>query len=409
MTRPTVGVVGPGDLVEQIAPVTEQAGRCPVVRVPYQHENETSSLVRRHHDEVDCWLFTGIVPRTLAELARVVDHPAEHVCYSGVTLLSVVVRLLNEGLSVRSLSVDTLDTDDVRETLAAAGLGDTRIAVLAYRNGQTAERLIDFHRNARHRFGPDTVALTCLGSAFAVLSQETHAVRMVPSRKDTRHAVGSLLLKTQSHRYSDAQVAVGFARLQDPGSTLARLLGELGASTTALADGRLAFVTTRGPLWAVTRGFTGLPMLTELAGHLTEVHIGIGIGRTAAEGEALANTAFGRAREAGGFIAALALPNEAPRVLETGAEDAAPGTAPDLQQLASRAGVSKNTLLTIRSLLDTRGGRGLTAQDVATAFGVHERTARRMVKQLERAGIAVVSGRRINGPGRPLMVYDLRL
>ncbi|TCP54004.1 HTH domain-containing protein [Tamaricihabitans halophyticus] len=404
MNPPTIGVVGPSDLVAQLAEIVRNSGKCPVVPIAYQHENETVGLLREHHDAVDAWLFTGIVPHTIARAAAAVEHPAEHVSYSGVTLLSIVVRLLSEGRAVRALSVDTLGADEVRETLDAAGLADTATEVFEYREGQTNAELLAFHRAARKRLGPDAIALTCLGSAFHALHDELPSVRMVPSIRDTREAVASLLLKTQSHRYSDAQVAVGFAELDEARVSLAPLLSRLGASSFELDDGRLAFVTTRGPLSAATAEFSCLPLL---AGLTAPAHIGMGVGRSAAEAEALAQAALGRAQEADQVAGAVALPNDVPRILDS-APEAEVGTR-DLRQLATRAGVSKQTLLTLRSMLADRRSGEVTAQDIAEAFGVHERSARRLVKQLERAGIAVPSGRRINGPGRPLVVYDFKL
>src|SRR5690606_8848482 len=192
---------------------------------------------------------------------------------------------------VDALSVDTLDPEEVHETLRAAGLGTTRVEVLPHEAGQRGEEVAAFHRDAGERLGPNAVALTCLGSAYTALRRERHAIRVVPANRDARDAVLSLLLKTQSHRYADAQVAVGIAELPgatSPRTALAPLLGELGASAFDLDDGALAFVTTRGPLSAVTREFTCLPVLTELAGlaeAATGCHLGLGIGRSAAEAE----------------------------------------------------------------------------------------------------------------------------
>ncbi|APU15767.1 MULTISPECIES: hypothetical protein [Actinoalloteichus] len=406
----TIGVVGPGDLVDPIADVAEDGRRNRVVRIAYQHEDDAVRLVAEHHDEVDAWLFTGVVPHTVAEAADVVGHPAEHVSYSGVTLLSDVIRLLRDGREIRALSVDTLEAAEVRETLAAAGLETTATEILEYRFGQTGQDVVAFHRRAVERLGPDTVILTCLGSAFTALRSEHPTVRMVPSQRDTREAVASLVLKTQSHRYSDAQVAVGLAEIDGDDAPLTGLFSRLGASRFQLGEGRSAFVTTRGPLWTVTHRFTRLPVLAELAEHATRVHVGIGIGRSAMAAESAARTALGKAVDAGPVAASLVLPNEAPRMLY--AQEAGPALvepAADLRQLAGRAGVSTRTLLVIRDLLERTERAEVTAHDVAEAFGIHERSARRLVKQLERAGIAVPSGRRISGPGRPLVVYELTL
>ncbi|WP_311137415.1 hypothetical protein [Streptomyces sp. I6] len=55
-------------------------------------------------------------------------------------------------------------------------------------------------------------------------------------------------------------------------------------------------------------------------------------------------------------------------------------------------------------------GEGLTAHAVAEYLSVRQRTARRILKRLERAGAAVPTGIRQEGQtGRPPIVYRVRL
>jgi predicted ArsR family transcriptional regulator len=83
-----------------------------------------------------------------------------------------------------------------------------------------------------------------------------------------------------------------------------------------------------------------------------------------------------------------------------------------LSLLARRAGLNLTTLRQLRELSARRPAEHelITASDVAEYLGVQERTARRVLKRLERSGIAeAVSAQRDGHSGRPRLLYRIRL
>lgn len=221
MVSYTVGVVGPADLVDLVigvgnAPTT--AEKVELVPLVYRHENEAPGLVVSAEEDVDAFLFTGVVPYANANTAGVLHRPAEHVSYSGATLLRALVEQLRLGHDAACLSIDTLTQPQVIETMTEARLPTDRVRVLEYRSGLTSEGVVAFHRAARDEVGTK-VAVTCLGSAFQVLSQEMHAVRLAPSRHSVRSALQRLVLTVTSLRTGDAQVAIGLIDLGGPPRT----------------------------------------------------------------------------------------------------------------------------------------------------------------------------------------------
>lgn len=403
-------MIGPDDLVDKVVAVGVASGGADLVGLPYRHETDSVQIVESTQDELDAYLFTGVVPYTLT--AGTVVRPAMYVPYNGATLLRALVELLRLGHDVTRLSIDTLRREEVIETLTEARLPTGRIQVLPYRPGLTSQDIVAFHRSARERHGAN-VAITCLGSAYHVLENEMHAVRLAPSRHSISATLQALVLTTTGQYIEDAQVALGLIGLSEPDDRLAADLADLGGSLAPLADGRHLVVTTRGLLEQVTQRFSRLPLLDRLAARHETVRIGFGLGRTAAEAETLAARALNRATAIGPVAGVVAMLDDVDIVIEPG--DGAPmATAGrptgSLPQLARRVGLNSRTLERLRELNATAPERGLTAMDVAGHLDVQQRSARRVLKRLERAGLATPIGHQQQGrSGRPPVVYRLRL
>jgi hypothetical protein len=407
MPRLTVGVVGPTDLVGRAADVVTGTHRLSAVPLPYRREQETPQIVRAHAQEVDAWLFTGVVPHETALAEMVVSVPAEHVSYSGLTLLAALFRLVREDHALTLVSIDTLASAEVAETLAEAGLPPGTARTMTYRPNTRADDMVAFHRDARDVHGA-TVAITCLRSAYDLLRKEMPVVRLEPSTRDIRAAVDSLVLRTRHRHSSDAQVALGFIQLERDDDDLGRELGELGGAVVRTDAGRYLVVTTRGLLEQATDGLRVAPFLDRLVVRHTSVHVGLGIGRSAGEAAAHAAGALARAKLQGDVAAVLAAPNNADILLNRGtiSEDA----DIDLGRLARRLGMSRATLVSLRRLLDDSAEPLLTASELAKEFAIQERSARRLLKRLERAGAAMPVGNVTQGRiGRPPIVYRMDL
>lgn len=403
--RVCIGVVGPHDLVASAAGEVREAGGLQAVELGYDHEDEAVGLVRDHADDVDAWLFTGVVPHDLALASGVLTHPAEHVSYSGLTLLAALFRLHREGADVERMSIDTLPVAEVAETMAAAGLDPARVKVHSARPPVRSERVVTFHRNAARRGA--SVAVTCLRSAYETLAQEIPTVRLVPSPRDTREAIASLELRIRERQHSDAQLVLGLVQLDHDDELVESYAAPLGGTVTKVGTGHYLLVTTRGLLERATDDLTRAPMLDRLQRDHKRAHLGFGVGRSPAEAAALAARAMSRAKATGAVGAAVSERDDVDLVLPSGVPG--PRRPEDLSRLASRVGLSRATLQAIRTLTEETDGP-LTATDVARAFDIQERSARRLLKRLERATVAIPVGTVLDGrSGRPPVLYRIEL
>ena len=69
----TFGVVGPVDLVPPVADIVARTQGIRAMRLPYRQEQEAVRIVRDNADDVDAWLFTGVIPHVIASAAQVVS------------------------------------------------------------------------------------------------------------------------------------------------------------------------------------------------------------------------------------------------------------------------------------------------------------------------------------------------
>ncbi|MEH1015466.1 hypothetical protein V6U90_20425 [Micromonospora sp. CPCC 206060] len=402
-----IGVVGPHDLVDDVATTCEEQPGVTVRRFDYDHESQAPAIVEAHAGQVEAWLFTGVVPYTLARDANVLNRPAIFVDYTGATLLQAAVRLLRDGHDVTRVSIDTLTSTDVNTTFGEAGLPVEHVRTLPYRSGLASKDVAHFHRRQR-RAGAE-VAVTCISSVYETLRHEMPVIRLAPSYHSVRTALRQLLLHASSQAQEDAQIALGLAHLSDGDGGLLREVAVLGGTLARFAHNIHLIVTTRGPLHDATAGFTTLPMLRRLADRHDTVHIGFGLGRSAAEAENLARRALSRARRVGSAAAVLSLRGDTDIVLESTAP-ALPTPDVNLAVIAQRVGLSVPTLLRLREVRHAAGTEPLTTREVADQLNVQQRTARRMLHRLELAGLAERLGNLSSGSsGRPLTLYRLTL
>ncbi|GGO74970.1 hypothetical protein [Nonomuraea cavernae] len=397
-----IGVVGPHDLVDDVAATCEEQPGVSTLRLDYDHESQAPAIVEAHASAVEGWLFTGAVPYTLARDAGALTRPAAYVDYTGATLLGALVRLQHEGQDVTRLSIDTLPAAGVTAVFAEAGLPSGNLRALPYRPEMTPEKAIAFHRRP-----PDHPVITCLGSVHEALRGDMRVLRLVPAAHSVRMALRQLLLTAEGQAQQDAQIALGLIEVAGEAGLL-REATALGGTIAAFRGGTHLLVTTRGPLHRATGGFTGLPMLTRLADHNQLVRVGFGLGRSAAEAESLARRALAKARRIGDVAAVLSLRAETDIVLAPVATGMA--GQQDLSVIARRVGLSVPTL---KKLLEARAAVGdmpLTTREIASRLAVQQRTARRMLHRLELAGLAERTGNLTSGSsGRPLTLYRLTL
>ncbi|PSL00399.1 hypothetical protein CLV30_11659 [Haloactinopolyspora alba] len=402
-----IGVVGPHDVVDEVAPYCGEHADISALCLDYTDETETTAIVESQADNVTGWLFTGIGPYTRAERAGVLDRPAVYVPYTREALQLALVGLLRTNQRIDRLSVDTMSHNAVRRCLEHAGLDPTHVRVLPFRPDLSADDYAEFHRRA-HRDGTGTHAITCLSSVHARLDGELPTIRLRPTRHAVRSTLDHLTLSIDEAALGDAQIVVGLVETADGTANVVRHVSELSGCVGQRADGTVLIASTRGRLAEASAEFTDLPLLGRLSAVSDRVHVGFGLGHTAAEAEHLARRALVRSRRAGPVAAVLSRRND-PDVVLAHRTSVAPAQEPTMDERAQQAGIAPATLTAIRALrLDST--TPLTAADLGHRLGRQTRSARRILAKLERAGLAQRAGEDSGGvPGRPATLYRIHV
>lgn len=421
-----IGVIGPKDAVDSLYTVAVELGREHLVlKGVYRSVGDAAKLARSLDPVCEVLLFTGRVPHRLATVSEsyrarlqyVPDGPID--LYRAMALLSV-----DQPVRTLSFSMDTVSRAVVEEVFVDLQLPAPRHILplddIADDWHDIADVLTDFHRRC-YDAGEVSECVTWLGQVYTKLSDAGIPVRRVTHSHATYQEV--LIRAELAHSAVRSQASQVTAALIKPaGPPAKRRRKSTDEALTQFAErlqGRLvpaseehAFMvyTTRGVLEAeiarVKGGFSDF-----LAPAASGWQVGYGVGSSALEAANLAERALRRGTEA-----------EPVHVLY------ADGTALTMDS----SGMSRPVQLRIRS--DQLGAAdqrvplrpysmdrlitavrrlppaGFTAKQFGTAYGVQERSARRILRSLETAGLATRSGIETSlGAGRPNTVYSVDL
>jgi len=433
-----IGVIGPADSVQLALAVAAEDGLgASVIGRPYSTVHEAHGLARELDRICQVLLFTGRVAYALGTRQSGLQAATQHVPHSGADLYAVVVRLLREHGHLPRMSMDTIDPAILAEAFEDLALEPPQhVMSLDVERDQDADRaaadLVTFHERC-FRTGDVDVCLTCVGSVYEeLIAAGIPAVRITHSKSVMREALRQAHLTERLAMTEAMQPAAVLIRLprprsgttDEPGTYQARRQ-QLRAREAVLdiaerLQGRLADIddetsivyasrgTIEGALSRVSDGHDGPLSLDRLPG---DVQVGIGLGRTVAAAEENARLALAMGERDGDLH--VGLPDgEVVRVSHDGPATTyrLRETHPSALAVADELGIGPLALTRLTRALQQVDASAVTAAELARAYGIETRSARRLITSLQRAGIATQQGRQGGpGAGRPQTVYRIDL
>ncbi len=436
-----IGVIGPADSTALALSVAAERGLADqVIGRSYVTVDASLGLARDLDRVCQVLLFTGRVPYTLARADARLNAILRYVPHSGADLYRTLVQLLREHAGVLPrISLDTIQPAIVREAYEDLGLEPPRHILESETDGdperiRSSAELVAFHRE-RAASGDVDVCVTCLGEVDRELrAAGVPSRRIAHTRAVLREALDAASLQARLAITETTQPAAVIVAL--PVSPAAerrsgsdgrsgydaerrRLRAREGALDLAeRLHGRLAdldqstFIvhTDRGTIDAAVARLTagqGGPLDPDRLP--PDLRVGIGTGATVPGAEENARRALVMGERdpelhvahADGAVLRVARsgPAETLRLRET-----------DLAttRLARELGLGPLALTRLTRALRQVDCSALTAADLARAYGIEPRSARRLMTALQRAGIAARLGRQ-GGPraGRPQTVYRI--
>lgn len=431
-----IGVIGPADSTQLALRVARDEGIDHEVLVrPYASADEAPALATELAELCQVIVFTGRVPYALAKLARPMAVTLQYVPHSGADLYRALLHLQRERRGeLPRISLDTIEPSVVAEAYEDLGLVPPQ-HVLPLDSGPDGSILppgdITAFHLARYRAGDVDVCVTCLGSVYEELGAAgVPAVRIAHTRTVLRDSLRQAHLAARlaiTEAMQPGAVIVRFTdeaagRASDPASYEAqRRRLEVRMAVVGLAEGlggRIAELDGE-TLIVYTNRTTIDAALSRLAvdrsgpfgamRRMSEVAMGIGLGSTVRAAEENARRALVIGERYGDLH--MGLP-DGEVVLATQDEGAGSyrlrETRGPTLRVAEELGLGPLAFGRLVRALRQVDVASLTAADLARAYGIEPRSARRLMTSLQRAGIATRMGVQGGpGAGRPQTVYRI--
>ncbi|GAA0575041.1 hypothetical protein GCM10010172_69610 [Paractinoplanes ferrugineus] len=322
------------------------------------------------------------------------------------------------GWPATPVAIDTFDQEIVDEVARALELDPALIATLPFDAEQPIDEIVAFHRRRLAQTGAGYL-ITGRTAVAATLGAETSVLHAAPTAETIRAGLHELVLRARERQ----RFATALFLLAAPAGDRARVgLQHLLLHTPEFAD---AWIDQRGHrallafapaalFEAATRQWVGLPVLAEARAQLgVRVVAGFGIGASARLSVELAEQAAARAERDPGPVAYL-FTDDGVTIGPMGASDAAPPLIwkhreyGELTKLATRAGLSPETLSRLAAVERGLGGRLVSPSELAKALGITDPSGRRLIRKLTEAGLVIEGGStQTTRKGRPARLYRL--
>ena len=434
--EPTIGIVGPHELVERImlsglpptlgsaagpSPDRETAARETAARrlvtAAYRDEQEAAEKVARLGNTVDACLFASRVSYELARRAAVLTVPATYIQLNGSALYAGLLRASREGHDISRCSIDVLSQADAEDAFAELDIDAGGVHVREEVSG--AATIAAFHERL-HQQEQTAVAFTCLPAVGRRLAAaQIPVVPLSPTGSAIRSALRTATLLAGFRRLENAQLAVIVVEVPTLRDTVRRgaprgareelrltvhrfLVQEaqrIHATVSPVSEHGFLVTATRGSLAQALDGLAGPPFVERARSELgIGIEVGVGGGRTEVEAEARARSALGRP-------AATVRP--ATPVRERTVQSLVPGPRPAPGN--NRPGRGLDTLVRLSEKLSEEGNAPVVdAETAGRLLSVTPRTARRLLSTLVEEGLAwPLPPSRSPQPGRPRQAYRL--
>lgn len=434
-----IGVIGPQDSTDLALAIAREEGlEGSVIGRAYESVEQAPALARELDELCQVLLFTGRVPYVISRGTIPLRATLQFVPHAGADLYAALVRLLREfdGVLPR-VSLDTIEPEVVQEAYEDLQLEPSRHVLPLGVPGDddrvvSSDEVLAFHLG-EYRNGDVDVCLTCVGSVYRRLQAAGVPVwRVTHTRTVVREALRRAQLTAQLAVTETTQPAAILIRMhgRDQEGGIPLDASELARRRLAVRDsllghaeglqGRLSDLDDETFVIYANRAAVDRAVSRLVAGHSSpldmerlpfEVRVGVGLGTTLSGAEENARRALVMGERHGDLHVAVA----DGEVLRVSRER--PSTRYRLREidegmrrLAQELGLGPLALARLIRALSQVDASAVTAAELARAYGIEARSARRLMTSLQRAGIATSLGR-LGGPraGRPQTVYRIDL
>jgi hypothetical protein len=428
-----LGVVGDASCLAIVREISKEYPDFSPQYFEVQSLEQVTPIMNAFAIKMDMWLLLGQQEYAFVQTKIKPQQPVFYVPYRGASLFKVLCRIFYmHKLQVSDLSFDTVPYKDI-----IRGLEEMCIVyegLFSYVDSsvyKSVEEIADRHY-AFWKQGKTKAAVTCIGAVQTLLEKRKMPVfRVLPVRLSIRSMFFNMLREFDLQIVRDAQIAVQVFEFDMLRHTekiysademyneeikltqkLIAYAMSIQGSLKPAGQGRFFVFTTRGMLSGITKQFTVMPDMGKFGFQEEElIACGIGIGLSASQAELHAVLALQQASRCGrGSWMVYSDQQMITGPLGKNEQLTYMSISDDLLKMSQKTSINSKTLGKIAAIVQKQRSPLLSAQQLARYLHILPRSARRILTQLEEAGIAVVAGKDNPGlRGRPKNLYAIKI
>ncbi|MHB1652604.1 MAG: hypothetical protein ACYCVD_09040 [Desulfitobacteriaceae bacterium] len=175
-------VVGLHDYITEVLECGFMFPNLRLIPRPYLSSEETALIMQKDLGKFDGVLFTG--PISYMRASKVFENrfPMTYVSYGGKALFKALFQAVNRGVDLSRISIDTVNKQEVSETLNELELCPQELFCFQYGRPVSTEEVVQYHMLLYKKRKVD-IAFTCLQSAYKILlEQGVPTIKITPPR-----------------------------------------------------------------------------------------------------------------------------------------------------------------------------------------------------------------------------------
>ncbi|WP_078381213.1 helix-turn-helix domain-containing protein [Sutcliffiella halmapala] len=429
-----IGVIGPIDSVNRILLVAKDFENVELYPCAYTNLEEINMLLKEKNGFVDQWMFSGQAPYYYALSKGLISKKeGSYAKLFGSSFLGTILEAqVKEEKLLKSISLDTIQHTQIEMNREFFSLQSINVHSYSYEGFEPTEKLIHFHRTL-YESGKVEVTFTCIHAVYNELRElGIPCFRVIPSDLAILTTLEFLIERAHSQRYRKSQIAIMGVEVMHTATSLEEMhyshkmkikelelkrimlsfAEDVNGSFVQFGDGLFLLFTTRGELEIHLQGDSIKELIQDIEVQSElKVRLGLGFGETVLAAEENVRQAFHHAREQ--KILTFVCVNEDREVTEFySAEQKVSFQSRSLgaewEEKMKDLTISPTMVSKIKSLAHYYQKEIITTQDLARWLKSTERNARRILTELEKSGLAKISGEEQSGHrGRPRKIYTL--
>lgn len=426
-----IGIIGPQDSMNLIFEVGEEFKEFHLNSFNYSEIREVVHIIE-DHPEFKYWLFSGQSPYWFALNKGLIDDThSSYIQLVGSGLIRTLLQAVyHNNFDLKRISFDTYLEHEIEEVFQELEVKLEYSKCFPYEGYMNEKKIVDFHLE-QYREGKIDFAVTCIQSVYReLLVSDVPVVRVLATKNVIRQTYHFLKQKVETGQYLDSSIAIITLDLfrqnqkQDENYSYKfkkQLLNceeqilsyaqIVNGSMVRMGDMFYFIFTTRGAIENANQSGHSLKNWLNDFSYLTmfKVWAGIGYGQNVFKAEKNGRLAlqYARQQEKASLYLVSEEGNVEGPILDEDSIGYSPRSTVD-HKLFEQLNISPMQWSRVKAYLKQHSKNEITANELSEWMHVTDRTARKILKELEQGGMAEIIGEEQPGPrGRPRKVYRI--